>query len=168
MSREKVCLFIDYGCLFEKQQSTGKIDFRLLRDWLIGDRYASVCRFYCGFVSRDEERRLSSFLDVLRRLQFEVSTVLNSRSSASNGVVDPVIGGSIHCQISWDMCDLALTGRYDTFILVTSSGSLTEIVTKTIHKGIDVELSFQINDCDQSLRGRATTFRNLDLNDFKL
>jgi uncharacterized LabA/DUF88 family protein len=161
--REKVCVFIDNCDLFTALHRAGseRVDYKRLRDWLVGQRHCPVARYYCGEI-KDDARLRNDFYEVLRRAAYEVVVVSNFRSDQKHAALDPVVRGTTYAKISWDMCDLMHMGRYDTFILVSGSEEYVPVVSALSRNGIDVEVSFLESECSPVLR-ELSHFRPLKL-----
>lgn len=155
---EKICLLIDINRL---SSATGgrRVNFRRLREHLVGHREAVVVKVYCGEV-RDER---NSFYDQLRKLGFEVIVSKNPRSHSRAANDDDEICGGISCEIAYDMCNLISSGYYDSIVLVTGAFELANTVSRVRSRGVEVEVAFFPDLCSPTLRGRATRFRPLDM-----
>jgi hypothetical protein len=155
---KQVCVFIDINMLAAIVKSP--INFQRLKDWLVGQRQGVIFKAYCG-ETRNSER--DSFYEYLRRLDFDVSVVHNTRSHTRSAKYDEEIRRAICCEIAWNMRDLLATGYYDTFVLVSGAFELATIISKVRQKGIEVEVAFFEDSCAPALRSRATSFRPLDM-----
>jgi uncharacterized LabA/DUF88 family protein len=63
----------------------------------------------------------------------------------------------------WDMCELIITGRFDTIVIVAGSATFTNIVSRVRRKGVDVKIVFFDENCDPALKSKGTAFRHINL-----
>ena len=145
-----------------------KVNFKLLKNWLAGDREAVVSFFYCGETNKNSEETRENFYRSLRSAGFDVKITRNPVSRAISPEFDDDIDSSIACQITWDMSELIQQGYYDTFVVLSGAYEMSEIAQKIRRKGIEVEVVYDPNTCSSSLRGSSTRFRDLNLNSILL
>ncbi len=163
---ERVVVFLDNSELYRALHSLdvpAKLDYRLLRDMLVGSRTASQLRFYCGEIATDMKSR-KGFYQVLRNVGFEIFA--GQRYGARgvfNAALDEPLQRWIHCQIAYDMASLMSWGNYDTFILVSGAPEYAGVVHDLRRRGINVEVAFFNRVCSRDLRENASSFREIDI-----
>ena len=153
-------MFVDNCGLFRTIQAVGgpKLDYKRLKDWVVRQRDALIVRYYCGEGKHDAAQR-SEYYSVLRHAGYEVVVVPQQRNPES----EQVVMSTCHLNMACDMIELALTGNYDTFIVLTGAGEFVPILNRLQLKGLDVEIVFFEFACDPALRSKASLFRALDI-----
>lgn len=162
--REKVCLFVDNCALFVALQRYGpvKLDYKRLRDWAGRQRDMMHATYYGGEVGDDASRRVE-FYKVLERAGYRVSVCHNAHSHEKHAPLDPKVRAACLCAMVWDLCTMTLTGRYDTFIVVSGEMGLLKPLQWVQERGVEVELLFFEEDTDEKLRSKMDRFRTIDI-----
>ena len=156
----KVCLFVDNNSL-AKVLDGRKVNFKLLRNWLAGDREAVVSIFYCGETNRVSHESREKLYKSLKGAGFDVKITKNPVSQAPNPESDNDIGSSIACQITWDMAEAINHGYYDSLVILSGAHEIADVVRRIRRKGIEVEVVYDEDKCSPSLRGASNRFRQL-------
>jgi len=158
---EKICVFVDNNAL-SRILNGRKVNFKLLKNWLAGDREAVVSIFYCGETNRNLDSRHRLY-DSMRLAGFDVRIMRNPVSRAGHPELDDEINSAITCQITWDMSQLLQQGYYDSFVVLTGAYEMAQVAQEIRRKGVEVEVVFDPNQCSPSLRGASNKFRELSL-----
>lgn len=156
----KVCLFVDNNSL-AKVLDGRKANFKLLRNWLAGDREAVLSIFYCGEINRAPHESREKLYKSLKGAGFDVKITQNPISRAPNPESDSDIGSAIACQITWDMAEAINQGYYDSLVILSGAHEIADVVRRIRRKGIEVEVVYDQDKCPPTLRGASNRFRQL-------
>lgn len=156
--KPKVCILIDNNSLSLSSHGH-RIDFAKLQESLLAGRDAAVQRFYCGEIGTENREK---FYHSLRMLGIRVVISRIVKHSSRSAQFDPTITQAILCNMAWDLCELSENRNFSTFVVVTKSVELADVIAKVRERGVDVEIA-SFEPCSESLRSRATQFRLLPM-----
>lgn len=157
---QKVCLFIDNNSL-ARLLGERKVNFKLLKNWLAGDREAVVALFYCGETNKVPKESREKLYTSLERAGFEVRVAKNPFSRSISPESDAEIDSAIACQMTWDMAQAINNGYYNSLILLSGAYEMSDVVRKIRKKGVEVEVVYDEEECSPTLKGAANRFRQL-------
>lgn len=166
--RERVCVLIDDGSFYTalfQLGIRGRVDYKLLRKWLLNGREPGTIRFYCGEIRNDKDRK-QPFYDSLRRIGFEIISVHEPKSQASHAALDDTLREKMESIISIDMKHFL--GICDRIILVSGSPHLVNAVKFVQSQGVNVEVTFFEEVVSDELVNIAENFRCLRMEDLQM
>jgi hypothetical protein len=165
---ERVCVLIDNGSLYTALYQLGlqcRVDYRRLRQWLLGESKPTFVRFYCGEIRNDKGRK-KPFYDLLKRFGFDIISLHEPNSQAEHAALDDQLRQKMESLISLDMTNFL--NECDRIILVSGSPQLVEAVKVAQEQGVDVEVSFFEEVVDDELASTANGFRSLRMDEFQM